>query len=65
METFAATFLLGLGSAASPCLLPLYPRFIAYLTGTSSDREGRPLAALLGLAVLSGPERVLDPAPLG
>ncbi len=54
MEPLVATFLLGLGSAASPCLLPLYPGFIAYLTGTSSDREGRPLAALLGLAVLAG-----------
>ncbi len=56
METFAATFLLGLGSAASPCLLPLYPGFIAYLAGTSQapDRQGRGVAALLGLAVLAG-----------
>lgn len=54
METVAATFLLGLGSAASPCLLPLYPGFIAYLAGTGPDRRGRPTAALLGLAVLAG-----------
>jgi len=54
METLVATFLLGLGSVASPCLLPLYPGFIAYLAGTRSDRQGRPLAALLGLAVLAG-----------
>jgi cytochrome c-type biogenesis protein len=54
MESLAATFLLGLGSAATPCLLPLYPGFIAYLAGTPSD--GRPArgAALLGLAVLAG-----------
>ena len=54
METLVATFLLGLGSAASPCLLPLYPGFIAYLAATRPNRHGRPLAALLGLAVLAG-----------
>jgi cytochrome c-type biogenesis protein len=53
MEALAATFLLGLGSAASPCLLPLYPGFIAYLAGSGADRR-RPAAALLGLAVLLG-----------
>lgn len=54
METVAATFLLGLGSAASPCLLPLYPGFIAYLAGARRDAQRRPLVALLGLAVLAG-----------
>lgn len=54
METLAATFLLGLGSAASPCLLPLYPGFIAYLSGTRSDRAAGRLAPLFGLAVLAG-----------
>jgi cytochrome c-type biogenesis protein len=54
VETFAATFLLGLGSAASPCLLPLYPGFIAYLAGTDADVRGRRWSALLGLAVLAG-----------
>ncbi|MEW5990465.1 MAG: cytochrome c biogenesis protein CcdA [Chloroflexota bacterium] len=54
MEAIAATFLLGLGSAASPCLLPLYPGFIAYLAGTGREGQGRPTAALLGLAVLAG-----------
>jgi cytochrome c-type biogenesis protein len=56
MEALAATFLLGLGSAASPCLLPLYPGFIAYLAGTQGTaecRRGR-VSALLGLAVLAG-----------
>jgi cytochrome c-type biogenesis protein len=54
VESLVATFLLGLGSAATPCLLPLYPGFIAYLAGTTSD--GRPAggAGLLGLAVLAG-----------
>lgn len=54
MEAVGATFLLGLGSAASPCLLPLYPGFIAYLAGTGTERRGRPMAAFLGLAVLAG-----------
>ena len=54
METLAATFLLGLGSAASPCLLPLYPGFIAYLAGTSDAAPRRAVAALFGLAVLAG-----------
>lgn len=55
MEALAATFLLGLGSAASPCLLPLYPGFIAYLAGGSpaSPASARG-SALLGLAVLAG-----------
>ncbi len=54
METFAATFLLGLGSAASPCLLPVYPGFIAYIAGSRPDDRHGPGSALLGLAVLAG-----------
>jgi cytochrome c-type biogenesis protein len=54
METLAATFLLGLGSAASPCLLPLYPGFIAYLAGSSHAERRGAFAPLLGLAVLAG-----------
>lgn len=53
METLAATFLLGLGSAATPCLLPLYPGFIAYLAGTRSGQPGK-APVLLGLVVLLG-----------
>ena len=54
METLVATFLLGVGSAASPCLLPLYPGFIAYVAGTGADGPRRGVAAFLGLAVLAG-----------
>lgn len=54
METLVATFLLGVGSAASPCLLPLYPGFIAYLAGTGTHDQRRGMAALLGAAVLAG-----------
>lgn len=60
MESLLATFVLGLGSAASPCLLPLYPGFIAYLAGARSAHtpgtvnEHPAIQALLGLAVLLG-----------
>jgi len=45
---------LGLASAASPCLLPLYPGFIAYLAANSRSLEGRRGTGLLGLVVLAG-----------
>ncbi|MBA2701878.1 MAG: cytochrome c biogenesis protein CcdA [Chloroflexi bacterium] len=52
METFVASFLLGIGTAASPCLLPLYPGFLAYLSG-KGEEAGRG-TALLGFAVVAG-----------
>jgi cytochrome c-type biogenesis protein len=47
-------FTLGLGSAASPCLLPLYPSFLAFLTANTRALEGRRAAGLLGLIILGG-----------
>lgn len=44
----------GLLSAASPCLLPLYPGFIAYLGSNARSLEGRRGTGLLGLLVLAG-----------
>jgi cytochrome c-type biogenesis protein len=44
----------GLLSAASPCLLPLYPGFIAYLGSNARSLEGRTATGLLGLLVLLG-----------
>lgn len=52
MELLIAPFLLGVGTAASPCLLPLYPGFVAYLAGRGAS-AGR-ATALLGLAVVAG-----------
>jgi cytochrome c-type biogenesis protein len=53
VEALLTTFLLGLGAAASPCLLPLYPGFLAYLAGRGADGARRsPL--LLALAVVAG-----------
>lgn len=47
-------FGVGVLSAASPCLLPLYPGFIAYLGANSRALEGRRATGLLGLIVLAG-----------
>ena len=44
----------GLLSAASPCLLPLYPGFIAYLGSNARALEGRRATGFLGLLVLAG-----------
>lgn len=54
MEQFAQAFALGIASVASPCLLPLYPGFIAYLAGNSRAIAGRRAAGFLGLLVLAG-----------
>lgn len=53
MDLALTTFLLGLVSAASPCVLPLYPGYLAYLSGqtaTSFDRR----SYWLGFFVLAG-----------
>ena len=58
MEALLVTFGLGLGSAASPCLLPLYPAYLAYLTeSVNKDAEAgqkRRISGFLGLAILAG-----------
>ena len=45
---------MGVGSAASPCLLPLYPSFLALLTANTRALEGRRASGLLGLIILGG-----------
>jgi len=47
-------FGLGVLSAASPCLLPLYPGFLAYLVVRSPALSGRRGTGALGLAILGG-----------
>jgi cytochrome c-type biogenesis protein len=54
VEGLAAVFAAGLASAASPCLLPLYPGFLAYLSGNAGTLAGRRASGLLGLLVLLG-----------
>lgn len=54
MDALVLSFTLGLASAASPCLLPLYPGFLAYLAGNAGNLRGRRATGLLGLVVLAG-----------
>jgi cytochrome c-type biogenesis protein len=53
MEVAITSLVLGLLSTTSPCVLPLYPGFLAYLSGqTDVTSVGR--RSLLGPAVLAG-----------
>jgi cytochrome c-type biogenesis protein len=53
VESLVSSFFLGLASAASPCLLPLYPTFLALLAARRED-DSRAGWAFLGLAVVLG-----------
>ncbi len=50
---FAAVFSLGVAASSNPCVLPLYPGFLAYL-GKAGKFTGRVSEYLLGLFVLLG-----------
>lgn len=54
LEGLWLAFTLGLASAASPCLLPLYPSFLAYLSANTAVLSGRRGTGLLGLVILLG-----------
>ncbi|CAN5558074.1 cytochrome c biogenesis protein CcdA [soil metagenome] len=54
MEALASSFVLGFASAASPCLLPLYPAFLAMLVGRQQATGGTRAPALFGLVVVLG-----------
>jgi cytochrome c-type biogenesis protein len=54
MGELVAVFAAGLASAASPCLLPLYPGFLAYLSANAGTLAGRRATGLLGFLVLGG-----------
>ncbi len=54
IDAVLTSFLLGLGSAASPCLLPLYPGFLAYLAGNRGEPGRTRSPALLGLTIVAG-----------
>jgi len=47
LETFGLTFVAGLASVASPCVLPVVPLL---LTGTAEDHRARPALIVAGLA---------------
>ena len=41
MDVALTSFALGLLATTSPCLLPLYPGFLAYLSGQAGSDNGR------------------------
>jgi len=53
VDVAIASFALGLLSVASPCVLPLYPGFLAYLSG-QTELTSPARRALLGPLVLAG-----------
>jgi cytochrome c-type biogenesis protein len=50
----ATGFVIGLFATVSPCALPLYPGFLAYLAARREDGTGSHAAKWLGLVVLAG-----------
>ncbi len=52
IQEVLTSFTLGLLATTSPCVLPLYPGFLAYLSGQASGKQGT--RSLLGLFVLLG-----------
>lgn len=53
METALTSLSIGLLATTSPCVLPLYPGYLAYIAGGSSG-TGRRIAGFLGFFVLLG-----------
>ena len=53
MDVALTSFSFGLLATASPCLLPLYPGFLAYLSGQAGSEQSR-LRYFLGAFVLAG-----------
>lgn len=55
MAELAVALLAGIGATVTPCVLPLYPAFLAFLTGTTSDAVGRRMApAMAAVLVWAG-----------
>jgi cytochrome c-type biogenesis protein len=53
-ESILTPLSLGLLTVVNPCVLPLYPGFLAYLSGTREQWEQGAARYLLGVAVLAG-----------
>ena len=54
MSIAITSFFLGLLATASPCVLPLYPGFLAYLSGQTDTASGMRSRYFLGFFVLIG-----------
>jgi cytochrome c-type biogenesis protein len=54
MHVLFSSLSIGLLATASPCVLPLYPGYLAYLSGGLKGSSNRAIRYLLGFAVLAG-----------
>ncbi len=54
MEAIITSFSLGLLATTSPCVLPLYPGFLAYISGGQAGLASKSGRYLLGFFVLAG-----------
>jgi len=54
METILTSFSLGLLATTSPCVLPLYPGFLAYISGGQEGLQNKTSRYFLGFFVLAG-----------
>ena len=54
LDSIVTSVSLGLLSASSPCILPLYPGFLAYLSGAQEATGNRRGRYFLGFFVLAG-----------
>ena len=54
MEIILTSLTIGLLSTTSPCVLPLYPGFLAYIAGGSEQLENKVGRYFLGFFVLAG-----------
>ena len=54
METLLTSLTLGLLATTSPCVLPLYPGFLAYISGGQQGLQGKTGRYFPGFFVLAG-----------
>lgn len=54
LQQFGTAFFIGILATSAPCVFPLYPGFLAYLSSSSERLKGRRANYLLGLLVLAG-----------
>ena len=54
METILTSLSLGLLATTSPCVLPLYPGFLAYISGGQAGMQNKNSRYFLGFFVLAG-----------
>jgi len=54
METILTSLSLGLLATTSPCVLPLYPGFLAYISGGQEGLQNKKSRYFLGFFVLAG-----------